>query len=136
VIPVSGSKLFFNEARVDRVISPVEVSQKNWNPPWSKIINSHSFIRLIKCTTLHKSIIISLHPCPYLMSHIIISLSRHLGLSRYIVMAPWRLCSNPDCKNVIVQGGLWVTHGAKRPKCKTPGCEKSVRWSDMCSAHG
>jgi hypothetical protein len=29
VIPVSGSKLFFNEARVDRVISPVEVSQKN-----------------------------------------------------------------------------------------------------------
>ena len=37
-----------------------------------------------------------------------------------------RFCSVPGCKNGVVQGGLCVSHGAKRRKCKFPGCEKRL----------
>jgi hypothetical protein len=45
-------------------------------------------------------------------------------------------CSHQNCDNCVVQGGVCVTHGARRKCCAHPGCEKSVKHSGYCSAHG
>ena len=47
-----------------------------------------------------------------------------------------RKCSVPDCPNRVVQGGLCISHGAKRKTCAYPGCEKNVKAKGFCSTHG
>ncbi|KAL7463748.1 hypothetical protein ACHAXS_004100 [Conticribra weissflogii] len=47
-----------------------------------------------------------------------------------------RKCSFPDCPNRVVQGGVCVTHGAKRKLCDVPGCTKAVKIAGRCSSHG
>ncbi|KAL9191273.1 hypothetical protein ACHAXT_000979 [Thalassiosira profunda] len=47
-----------------------------------------------------------------------------------------RKCSAPGCANRVVQGGVCVTHGAKRKLCAHPGCAKAVKLAGFCSAHG
>ncbi|KAL7534333.1 hypothetical protein ACHAWF_004799 [Thalassiosira exigua] len=47
-----------------------------------------------------------------------------------------RQCSTPGCLNRVVQGGVCVTHGAKRKLCSHPGCSKAVKLAGFCSAHG
>jgi hypothetical protein len=45
--------------------------------------------------------------------------------------------SSPSgCKNGIVQGGLCVSHGAKRRSCRYPGCTKNSKCAGLCSKHG
>jgi hypothetical protein len=46
-----------------------------------------------------------------------------------------RKCSQQNCDNGVVQGGVCVTHGARRKCCAHPRCEKSVWHSGFCSAH-
>ena len=47
-----------------------------------------------------------------------------------------RKCSVPNCPNRVVQGGLCISHGAKRKTCSHPGCTKNVKKGGMCSTHG
>jgi hypothetical protein len=47
-----------------------------------------------------------------------------------------RKCSFQDCNNRVVQGGLCISHGAKRKICGHPGCTKHVKKAGMCSTHG
>ena len=47
-----------------------------------------------------------------------------------------RKCIVPDCPNRVVQGGLCISHGAKRKICSHPGCTKNVKKLGLCSAHG
>lgn len=47
-----------------------------------------------------------------------------------------RKCSIEGCGNRVVQGGLCITHGAKRKTCKHPGCDKNVKKAGLCSTHG
>lgn len=47
-----------------------------------------------------------------------------------------RKCTVPGCANRVVQGGLCISHGAKRKTCKHPGCTKNVKKAGLCSAHG
>ncbi|KAL7487005.1 hypothetical protein ACHAW6_012614 [Cyclotella cf. meneghiniana] len=47
-----------------------------------------------------------------------------------------RKCSHPSCPNRVVQGGVCVTHGAKRKMCLHPGCDKAVKLAGYCSTHG
>lgn len=47
-----------------------------------------------------------------------------------------RVCTIEGCANRVVQGGVCVTHGAKRKACKHPGCGKSVKKAGFCSTHG
>eukprot|EP00560_Eucampia_antarctica_P004429 CAMPEP_0197841502 /NCGR_PEP_ID=MMETSP1437-20131217/46219_1 /TAXON_ID=49252 ORGANISM="Eucampia antarctica, Strain CCMP1452" /NCGR_SAMPLE_ID=MMETSP1437 /ASSEMBLY_ACC=CAM_ASM_001096 /LENGTH=454 /DNA_ID=CAMNT_0043451275 /DNA_START=554 /DNA_END=1918 /DNA_ORIENTATION=- len=47
-----------------------------------------------------------------------------------------RKCTFPECHNRVVQGGLCISHGAKRKICGNPGCTKNVKKAGMCSAHG
>jgi len=47
-----------------------------------------------------------------------------------------RLCNIQGCPNRVVQGGVCVTHGAKRKQCKFPGCDKTVKKEGLCSSHG
>ena len=47
-----------------------------------------------------------------------------------------RKCSAPDCTNRVVQGGVCVTHGAKRKLCSYPNCNKAVKLAGFCSTHG
>eukprot|EP00986_Skeletonema_menzelii_P005319 scaffold1915_cov143-Skeletonema_menzelii.AAC.5 len=47
-----------------------------------------------------------------------------------------RKCSVPDCANRVVQGGLCISHGAKRKTCAHPGCDKNVKAKGLCSTHG
>jgi len=47
-----------------------------------------------------------------------------------------RKCSVPACDNRVVQGGLCISHGAKRKTCGHLGCTKNVKKAGMCSAHG
>lgn len=47
-----------------------------------------------------------------------------------------RKCSAPNCNNRVVQGGVCVTHGAKRKLCSHPGCNKAVKLAGACSMHG
>lgn len=47
-----------------------------------------------------------------------------------------RKCSVEHCQNRVVQGGLCISHGAKRKLCGHPGCNKHVKKAGMCSAHG
>ena len=47
-----------------------------------------------------------------------------------------RLCTIEGCTNRVVQGGVCVTHGAKRKTCKYPDCDKSVKKAGFCSTHG
>jgi len=45
-------------------------------------------------------------------------------------------CTVPDCPNQVVQGGLCISHGAKRKICSHPGCTKNIKKLGLCSAHG
>mmetsp|Transcript_4748 Transcript_4748/g.9900 ORF Transcript_4748/g.9900 Transcript_4748/m.9900 type:complete len:740 (+) Transcript_4748:128-2347(+) len=47
-----------------------------------------------------------------------------------------RKCTAPGCMNRVVQGGLCISHGAKRKTCKHPGCTKNVKKAGLCSTHG
>ena len=47
-----------------------------------------------------------------------------------------RKCTAPGCTNRVVQGGLCISHGAKRKICKHPGCNKNVKKAGLCSTHG
>eukprot|EP00522_Entomoneis_paludosa_P005513 CAMPEP_0172450548 /NCGR_PEP_ID=MMETSP1065-20121228/8835_1 /TAXON_ID=265537 /ORGANISM="Amphiprora paludosa, Strain CCMP125" /LENGTH=716 /DNA_ID=CAMNT_0013202341 /DNA_START=367 /DNA_END=2517 /DNA_ORIENTATION=- len=47
-----------------------------------------------------------------------------------------RKCTTPGCTNRVVQGGLCISHGAKRKTCKHPGCNKNVKKAGLCSTHG
>jgi len=47
-----------------------------------------------------------------------------------------RKCSAPNCENKVVQGGVCITHGAKRKLCSHPGCTKTVKAAGFCSTHG
>lgn len=51
-------------------------------------------------------------------------------------LRPRRKCTFPDCGNRVVQGGLCISHGAKRKPCGFPNCPKFVKHAGMCSAHG
>mmetsp|Transcript_6597 Transcript_6597/g.7203 ORF Transcript_6597/g.7203 Transcript_6597/m.7203 type:complete len:659 (+) Transcript_6597:633-2609(+) len=47
-----------------------------------------------------------------------------------------RKCTVDGCSNRVVQGGLCISHGAKRKTCKHPGCTKNVKKAGLCSTHG
>jgi hypothetical protein len=47
-----------------------------------------------------------------------------------------RKCTVNGCVNRVVQGGLCISHGAKRKLCGHPGCSKNVKKSGLCSSHG
>ncbi|KAL7580207.1 hypothetical protein ACA910_012955 [Epithemia clementina (nom. ined.)] len=47
-----------------------------------------------------------------------------------------RKCTAPGCTNRVVQGGLCISHGAKRKICNHPGCNKNVKKAGLCSTHG
>jgi hypothetical protein len=47
-----------------------------------------------------------------------------------------RKCTVPNCHNRVVQGGLCISHGAKRKTCRHSGCEKNVKKAGLCSTHG
>lgn len=47
-----------------------------------------------------------------------------------------RKCKVDGCENRVVQGGVCISHGAKRKTCGHPGCTKHVKKAGMCSAHG
>mmetsp|Transcript_4082 Transcript_4082/g.5869 ORF Transcript_4082/g.5869 Transcript_4082/m.5869 type:complete len:710 (+) Transcript_4082:160-2289(+) len=47
-----------------------------------------------------------------------------------------RKCTMEGCTNRVVQGGLCISHGAKRKTCKHPGCNKNVKKAGLCSTHG
>lgn len=47
-----------------------------------------------------------------------------------------RKCTVANCPNRVVQGGLCISHGAKRKTCSHPGCTKNVKKAGLCSAHG
>jgi hypothetical protein len=47
-----------------------------------------------------------------------------------------RKCTMNGCPNRVVQGGLCISHGAKRKQCKHPGCTKNVKKAGLCSTHG
>jgi len=47
-----------------------------------------------------------------------------------------RKCTAPGCTNRVVQGGVCVTHGAKRKLCSYGGCSKAVKLAGFCSTHG
>jgi hypothetical protein len=45
-------------------------------------------------------------------------------------------CTIEGCPNRVVQGGVCITHGAKRKLCKFAGCDKGVKKAGFCSTHG
>jgi len=45
-------------------------------------------------------------------------------------------CSVEGCRNFTVQGGLCISHGAKRRMCGKKGCHKHAKQAGMCSGHG
>ena len=47
-----------------------------------------------------------------------------------------RKCAHENCDNRVVQGGVCVTHGAKRKVCSFPDCDKAVKLAGYCSTHG
>jgi hypothetical protein len=47
-----------------------------------------------------------------------------------------RKCNIEGCLNRVVQGGLCISHGAKRKHCRYPGCTKNVKKAGLCSTHG
>jgi len=47
-----------------------------------------------------------------------------------------RKCNVEGCPNRVVQGGLCISHGAKRKVCSVVGCDKNVKKAGLCSAHG
>jgi hypothetical protein len=47
-----------------------------------------------------------------------------------------RKCTIAGCANRVVQGGLCISHGAKRKTCNHPGCNKNVKKAGLCSTHG
>ena len=47
-----------------------------------------------------------------------------------------RKCNAGGCPNRVVQGGLCISHGAKRKVCSVAGCDKNVKKAGLCSAHG
>lgn len=51
-------------------------------------------------------------------------------------LRPRRRCTVQGCSNRVVQGGLCISHGAKRKPCGYLNCPKFVKNAGMCSAHG
>jgi hypothetical protein len=47
-----------------------------------------------------------------------------------------RKCNIANCPNRVVQGGLCISHGAKRKTCRHEGCDKNVKKAGLCSTHG
>ena len=47
-----------------------------------------------------------------------------------------RKCAVDNCPNRVVQGGLCISHGARRKTCNFPGCTKNVKKQGKCSTHG
>lgn len=47
-----------------------------------------------------------------------------------------RKCTLEGCSNRVVQGGVCISHGAKRKLCSVDGCMKGVKTAGRCSAHG
>jgi hypothetical protein len=47
-----------------------------------------------------------------------------------------RKCTMDRCPNRVVQGGLCISHGAKRKLCRHAGCDKNVKKAGLCSTHG
>jgi hypothetical protein len=47
-----------------------------------------------------------------------------------------RSCAVTGCPNGVVQGGVCISHGAKRKACSVHGCTKPVKKHGKCSAHG
>lgn len=47
-----------------------------------------------------------------------------------------RKCTVEGCPNRVVQGGLCISHGAKRKQCRYAGCTKNVKKAGLCSTHG
>jgi hypothetical protein len=47
-----------------------------------------------------------------------------------------RKCTIANCGNRVVQGGLCISHGAKRKLCRHAGCDKNVKKAGLCSTHG
>ena len=47
-----------------------------------------------------------------------------------------RKCTIDNCPNRVVQGGLCISHGAKRKTCTHHGCNKNVKKAGLCSTHG
>jgi hypothetical protein len=47
-----------------------------------------------------------------------------------------RKCTIDNCPNRVVQGGLCISHGAKRKSCRHAGCDKNVKKAGLCSTHG
>jgi hypothetical protein len=47
-----------------------------------------------------------------------------------------RKCTIYGCQNRVVQGGLCITHGARRKTCQHPGCMKHVKKVGFCTTHG
>ncbi len=45
------------------------------------------------------------------------------------------ICPRQGCNNLVVQGGVCVTHGAKRKHCSFLGCIKTVKLKGFCSTH-
>ena len=43
-----------------------------------------------------------------------------------------RKCAHEGCDNRVVQGGVCVTHGAKRKLCSFPDCDKAVKLAGNC----
>ena len=69
----------------------------------------------------------------------IMSESNNLNSDRSTQTKPKRIrqkCSAPDCTNHVVQGGVCVTHGAKRKLCSYPNCAKAAKLAGFCSTHG
>eukprot|EP00978_Attheya_sp_CCMP212_P010781 scaffold26263_cov48-Attheya_sp.AAC.3 len=47
-----------------------------------------------------------------------------------------RKCTAGNCPNRVVQGGLCISHGARRKTCSMTGCDKNVKKAGLCSSHG
>jgi hypothetical protein len=47
-----------------------------------------------------------------------------------------RKCNMQGCANRVVQGGLCISHGARRKICNHAGCNKNVKKAGLCSTHG
>eukprot|EP00984_Skeletonema_dohrnii_P012413 scaffold5035_cov88-Skeletonema_dohrnii-CCMP3373.AAC.2 len=49
---------------------------------------------------------------------------------------PKYYCSNENCTNQVVKGGVCLSHGAELPKCSHEDCTKYARKGGVCCSHG
>lgn len=51
-----------------------------------------------------------------------------------------KLCSEEECTNIVVQGGVCIRHGAKVKvkvkRCSSEGCTNQVQRRGVCIKHG